>query len=395
MATVYTNASGDGLSEDNKRRINERKDDPNFGKGDNQWSRDGKTEKGRLQGPQLEKSSSKPSSGRGGMSKSEYKAKYGEDYDGMSDSLKKQKKAEEKARKERQKAYNKLYDQMKSDLTARRGEVGDERSEAITGVDNSYNNAMTRADSSRDEMTEFYDDQETDLRDSYADQKKEQARIFQGRNITNSSYYIDAVTKADTAFNETLSSLGKDEARGILEIDTQIKELGEQRMTRKSEIERAYTQVIRQIESDITKTDFEKSEAFARLDEEYGMKMGTIDEQILQIQLQQQAYREKVSGFSVDTGYQNTDYGIDLNTDALKMKTPQGNEAILQALMGTKGSDGFVDPDEYMRLRSTTTGAPGTFNGKYSGYLNPNDTARVMGKQSTGGGGTGNLWEDL
>lgn len=315
-------------------------------------------------------------------------------YGDMESELKDQKDDAESALKKRKKAYGKLYDQLRSNLEASRGDATTQRDNALTGLDSDYNSALTRANSAKSEATEFYDDQEASLRTSYEDQKKDQARIFQGRNITNSSYYIDAVTKADEAFNKTLSSLGKDEARKILEYDTQISDLATERMTKRTEIETAYQATIRQIEADITKTDVEKADAFERLNSEYESKMGTINQSLLTIQQQQKAYREKIASTAFDTGYKNEKYNIDLNTDALKMKTASGNQALLEALMATKGTDGYVDPDEYMRLRTASTASPGTFDGKYSGYLNPNDVAKVMGK-SIKSGLSGLSFEDL
>ncbi len=298
-------------------------------------------------------------------------------YDKYADDLEDEKDDAESAMKKRKKAYDNLYDQLRSNLEASRGDATTQRDTALTGLDSDFNSALTRANSAKEEAGEYYDDQESSLKTSYEDQKKDQARIFQGRNITNSSYYIDAVTKADESFNKTLSSLGKDEARKLLEYDTQITDLGTERMTKRTEIETAYQATIRQIEADITKTDVEKLDAFERLDSEYQQKMSTINQSLLSIQQQQQAYREKVSSTAFDTGYKNTTYGIDLDTDALKMKTATGNQALLEALMATKGTDGYVDPDEYMRLRTSATGSPSTFNGKYSGYVNPKDLARL------------------
>lgn len=337
-------------------------------------SRPGATQNGSVYSPTQPTSSSnssggsKSSGGSGGSSSGS---------SSMEKDLNKSKNSAEDALEARKKAYGKLYGQLTSNLQAMRGDVNTQRDNALTAMDSDYENALTRSNSTKESMGEYYDGQEKDLSKSYEDQRKERERMFQARNITNSSYYIDAVTEADSKFNETLSSLGKDEARNILEVDTQIKELETERMTKRSDIETAYNQSMRQIEADITKTAVEKADAMDRLNGEYESKIGTINQQLLSIQQQQQAYREKVSASNFDTGYQNTQYGIDLNNQDLMMKTPAAQAQLLKALESTKGADGYVNPDEYARLRSLITGSPTTFDNKYGTYVNPKDAPKL------------------
>lgn len=375
MATVYTKKSD--ITQNEIDRLKTHKDSKFFPDAKNtisEWENNQKpTEQSSNGSLSANVYSSSGNANSGSSALGDYEKKYKDQEDDA-----------QKAMKKRKGAYENMYDTVRDNLFARRGELDNERNRAVNTIDSDLENALTRARSGREEMDEYYDDQESTLRDSYSDQKDERQRIFTARNITNSSYYIDAVTKADAEFNKVLGSLNKDEARRIADYDIQIKEISDNATNKKAEIESAYVQAQRQINEDITKTDYEKADAFDRLEQEFSQKSSALDEQLLKIQMQQQSYREKVSQYAYDKGYTNTTYGIDLSNEDLKMKTPNATQALLEALSATKGSDGYVDPDEYVRLRSISQGSPSTFDARFGNLLNPNDASKTGNSKKSG-----------
>ncbi len=300
---------------------------------------------------------------KGGSSKSgsrKYRSKGGSSYSskGQSKLLKKQKKAAEKRRKAMRKAYDGLYGTLHKNLLAQRDSAGNSRKTALAGLESDYQNAADRSGRAKEETGKFYDDKETDLRGDYKKQKEERARIFQARNITNSSYYIDAITEADTEFNKVLGRLNEDEARTVAEQDTQLKELGQTRMQKRAEIENAFADMMRQIENNLAKTDFEKANAMQNLEDEYNSKMSVINQDLLTIKAQQQEFRDRVTNYAVSRDYQNGDYGYDINNKALQKKGASMQDQIKAAMMsGKSGKKKDDDENRFIsqgRQQSTT-----------------------------------------
>ncbi len=289
-----------------------------------------------------------PSSG--GSSKSSSKK---HDDGGKSDALKKQDKAEKERRKKMKKAYDNLYSSLRGNLEAQKGDVQAQRESAFGGLESDYTSAMTRAESGKQETSRYYDESEADMREEYGQQKKDRARIFQGRNITNSSYYIDAVTEADTAFNKTLSRMNENEARTILEQDTQISELGNQRMQKRQEIEMAYNQTMRQIEGDLTKTDFDRSNAMQQLEDEYNAKMGTISQQMLEIQQAQQSFRDSAGNFNVTGDTTGGEGRTNFDANAI---AKQGGMTREEIMAQSKATGINITDDDMARLMSAGRG---------------------------------------
>ena len=328
-------------------------------------------------------SSSKKSSGssdRNGLSSKEYKAKYGKSYDdgGQSQALKKQKSAEKDRMRKMKKAYDKLYGTLRDNLLEQRGDVEGQHNTAISGLDMNYNNAMERADAGREETTRFYDESEEDLRSSYEDQRKERERIFTARNITNSSYYIDAVTDADKEFNKVLGRLNEDEAKTYAEQDRQIKELSQERMSKRGEIDSAFAQAMRQIENNLAQTDFQKATAMQNLQDEYNSKMATIEQQLSQIEMAQAQFRERVSSYSVNTGYQANQYNYDSGNDKLKRQSMSPEELTRQALMAGKNGANKDDKENRLMSQDRQQGANMSYANPWPQWSQPKQPQQII-----------------
>ena len=306
-------------------------------------------------------------------------------YKDLKKSADKQKKAEEERLKQMKKSYNTRYDQLSEMIESRRPEVEADRNAAIESINAELANLIQKGEISKQDTNAYYDQSKSELQTAHENSVKELSRIFQSRNATDSSYFMEKLQQSQSQFEKTLANLGGEQARQIAKIDADMTYYQQQSISKKAEIEKAYNETIRAINEDLTKTSWEKEDAINQLDSEFSNKMSAIDDRILQYSLQQQQFRAEVEKWAYEQSFKEKQWAADYALEQAKQneqyKTSQG-ESILDVLSRSKGMDVYSDPDVYARLRSESKLSADQFYKKYS-YLLSSDSKKRLGLDSS------------
>ena len=298
----------------------------------------------------------------------------------------KQKEAEEERLKQMKKSYNTRYDQLSEMIESRRPEVEADRNAAIESINAELANLIQKGEISKQDTNAYYDQSKSELQTAHENSVKELSRIFQSRNATDSSYFMEKLQQSQSQFEKTLANLGGEQARQIAKLDADMTYYQQQSISKKAEIEKAYNETIRAINEDLTKTSWEKEDAINQLDSEFSNKMSAIDDRILQYSLQQQQFRSEVEKWAYEQSFKERQWAADYALEQVKQnqqyKTSQG-ECILDVLSRSKGMDGYSDPDVYARLRSESKLSADQFDKKYS-YLLSSDGKKRLGLKDSG-----------
>jgi len=293
----------------------------------------------------------------------------------------KQKEAEEERLKQMKKSYNTRYDQLSEMIESRRPQAEADRNAAIESINAELANLIQKGEISKQDTNAYYDQSKSELQTAHENSVKELSRIFQSRNATDSSYFMEKLQQSQSQFEKTLANLGGEQARQIAKLDADMTYYQQQSISKKAEIEKAYNETIRAINEDLTKTSWEKEDAINQLDSEFSNKMSAIDDRILQYSLQQQQFRAEVEKWAYDQSFKEkqwaADYALDEANKNASYKTSGGDD-IYEVLSQSKGTDGYTDPDVYARLRSYSNMSADQFNKKYS-YMLSNDSKKRLG----------------
>lgn len=290
--------------------------------------------------------------------------------------IKQQKEQAERAaalRAQQEGNYNTRYGQLKGMIEARRPKAETDRDANMEQINAELANLLSKADSAKLDTNQYYADEEDAVRTAHTQSEKDLARIFQSRNASDSSYYGEKVQQGDQEFEKTLAKLGSSRASQYSKVDADMTLYKTQALGKKAEIEKAYTGVIEQINSDLTKTDWEKEDAISNLEKEYQTKLDTIDERVLKAQIEQQSFRTEVAKWAYDQTYKEDQdakaYSLSASKANSALQTQKNADSIYDELKGTIGEDGKVNPDIYARLRSSAKISPDAFDKKYGFML--------------------------
>jgi len=278
-------------------------------------------------------------------------------------SSKKQKEEQEKLLKKQEKSYNSYYDFVTNDIKSRLPQAESEKASAIESINAELENLLTKGNISKEDASSYYANTKEDVTKAHEETNKELARLFGARNATDSSYFMEKLQQSGTAFEKTLANLGSEESRKLAEIDADMTYYQKQAIDKKAEIEKAYNETIRAINSDLTKTSFEKANAIQNLESEYQSKVASIDDRILSYGVQQQEFRSNVMKWSYDESY--------------KASTTASADATFDALKASVGRDGKADPELYARLRSSAKISADQFDKKYGYLLSGNEQTNL------------------
>lgn len=307
-------------------------------------------------------------------------------YKDLKKSADKQKEAEEERLKQMKKSYNTRYDQLSEMIESRRPEAEADRNAAIESINAELANLIQKGEISKQDTNAYYDQSKSELQTAHENSVKELSRIFQSRNATDSSYFMEKLQHSQSQFEKTLANLGGEQARQIAKLDADMTYYQQQSISKKAEIEKAYNETIRAINEDLTKTSWEKEDAINQLDSEFSNKMSAIDDRILQYSLQQQQFRAEVEKWAYEQSFKEKQWAADYASEAsdrnASYKTSKG-EDILEVLKRSRGIDGYSDPDEYARLRSESKLSADQFDKKYS-YLLSSDGKKRLGLKDSG-----------
>lgn len=343
--------------------------------------------------------SSLPKSPYGSVS--EYKDMFSDDGYEKAKKIEEEKKEEyEKMMKKRKNQYGERYDELSDMIRSRIPEAESDRDAALSDVDAELKNLITKMDVSRGDTKAYFGEQKEDLKSEHEKANKELARIFQARGASDSSYFMEKLQESQTEFEKTLSRLGDSEARKYSEIDADMTYYQTQAISKRSEIEKAYNQTIRSIQEDLTKTSWEKEDAFQKLDEEFMGKMEAIDQRIMEYTFQQQEFRNEVAKWSYDNSFKSQKWGEEYGMSAAEkneaMKMGLGGDTLMDALKNSVGEDGKVDPDAYARLRSASDLSADQFDKKYGYLLSSNEQSNLgLGGNQTKWKLESEIWQDL
>lgn len=332
---------------------------------------------------------------------SDYKSLFNDDAYEKAKKQEEDKKDEyEKMMKKRKSQYGERYDQLSEMIQSRIPDAEQDREAALSGVDAELTNLLTKMDVSRDDTKAYFGEQKDDLKDEHEKSNKELARIFQARGASDSSYFMEKLQESQTDFEKTLGRLGDSEARKYSEIDADMTYYQTQAISKRTEIEKAYNQTIRAIHEDLNKTAWEKEDAFQKLDEEFMTKMDSIDQKIMEYTFQQQEFRNEVAKWAYDTAFKDQKWGEEYGMSAAEqneaMKMGLQGSSIIEALKGSVGEDGKVDPDAYARLRSASDLSADQFDKKYGYLLSSNEQSNLgLGGNQTKWQLESEIWQDL
>jgi hypothetical protein len=187
------------------------------------------------------------------------------------------------------------YAFLTGDIKSRLPIAEKEKTAALSGVDSEMQNLTTKAGIGKENVLAQYADTEENLKEEKAKLDQDLARIFEGRNVVDSSYFIKEKQKSNDKFLGTLEKLGGEKSRQLAAYDADITYYQKQAVDKRAEIEAAYAKTVQQINSDLTKTQFEQEDALAKLESEYNTKISTIDNNIMEFSLKQQEFRQGVS----------------------------------------------------------------------------------------------------
>jgi len=300
-----------------------------------------------------------------------------------------------------QENYNNRYGQLGEMIRGRLAGAEQSRTSNMESINAELTNLLAKADASRNDTRAYFEDQRDTIQTNHTNAEKEMARVFGSRNIQDSSYYVEKMQEGDQAFEKTLAKMGTAEASQYSKLDADLTLYSQQAMSKKAEIEKAYTDMVTAINQDMTRNDWAKEDALQKLESEFNEKMSTIDDRIMTAQTQQQQFRNEVMKWSYDTSYKEAQdaqaYELESKKFNASLQKEQSGDTIYDALSQSQGEDGKVDPDVYARLRSSAKISAEQFDKKYGFMLSGGEQGNLGVKTATKTSSAleQEIWQDL
>jgi hypothetical protein len=195
---------------------------------------------------------------------------------------------------------NKGFDKYTKTLKGRIPLAENAKNTAIEGVNAELSNLLTKADLGKQGIESQYSTQEEDLKTEKAKLDQDLSRIYQGRGIMDSSYFIKEKQSSDDKFLKTLQTLGTDKSKQLASYDSDIVYYQSQAIQKRSELQQAYEKQIQDINEATDQSQIQKMDSVAAIEKEYQDKLDQVDNKILEYSMKQQEFRQSITKWQAE-----------------------------------------------------------------------------------------------